>query len=55
MLCDGQSLGTVSLGAGDILKPQDSEAVTIPVGEEKTVKVVVKEGTLQLKKVKFAY
>ncbi len=55
MLCDGQSLGTVSLGAGDILKPQDSEAVTISAGEEKTVKVVVKEGTLQLKKVKFAY
>ncbi len=43
------------LEKGSILEPKDSQAVTIPAGEERTVKVVVKEGTLQLKKVKFAY
>ena len=55
LLCDGESLGTVTLEEGSILEPKDSQAVTIPAGEERTVKVVVKEGTLQLKKVKFAY
>ena len=46
---------SVTLGEGSILKPQDSQSVTIPAGEERTVKVTVKEGTLQLKTVKFAY
>ena len=55
LYCDGTLPGTVSLDEGSILNPQDSEAVTIPAGEERTVKVVVKEGTLQLKTVKFAY
>lgn len=53
--CGGESLGAVTLGEGSILKPQDSQSVTIPAGEERTVKVTVKEGTLQLKTVKFAY
>lgn len=53
--CDGEILGTVTLVEEDILKPQDAQAVTIPAGEERTVKVTVKEGTLQLKTVKFAY
>ena len=55
LFCNGESLGTVTLEEGSILEPKDSQAVTIPAGEERTVKVVVKEGTLQLKKVKFAY
>lgn len=55
LFCDGQSLGAVTLDQGNILEPQDAQPVTIPAGEERTVKVAVKDGTLQLKKVKFAY
>ena len=53
--CGGKSAGTVKLTAGSILKPAISEKVTIPAGEEQTVKVIVKKGTLTLKTVKFAY
>lgn len=50
-----KSFGEVSLEEGDILRLQDSCAVTIPIGEQHTVKVLVKQGRLQLKAVKFTY
>lgn len=55
ILCNGQPVGTVKLPEGDILHPALSEKVTVPAGEEQTVKVRVKSGVLTLKAVKFAY
>lgn len=55
VLANGETVGTVKLPAGNILRPQLSEKVTIPAGAEQTVKLVVKSGTLTLKTVKFAY
>ena len=55
LFCDGESMGMVSLEEGDILRPQDSASVVILPGEQRTVKVLVKQGTLRLKAVKFVY
>ncbi len=53
--CDGVTLGIVTLEEGDILNPKETDAVVLSPGEERTVKVTVKKGILQLKTVKFAY
>ena len=49
------SLGTITVPEGSILNPVDAAKITIPAGEDVTVKVVVKKGTLQIKTMKFAY
>ena len=56
LICGGKVIGTVKFGAGSILEPEVSEAFAVgETGERVTVKVVVKKGTVTLKKVKFAY
>ena len=55
LLCNGVSLGVLELKAGDIRKPETSEALTLPAAEEAVVKVKVLEGTLTVKRVLFAY
>jgi len=54
--CAGKTIGTLVFGKGNILQPLQSEAFAVgQTGERVTIKVVVRKGTLTLKKVKFAY
>ena len=54
--CAGKTIGTLVFGKGNILQPLQSEAFAVgQTGERVTIKVIVRKGTLTLKKVKFAY
>ena len=53
--CNGKVLGKLSLAAGNILNPSVSGSVMIPAMEDAVVKITVDEGTLTIKKIKFAY
>lgn len=51
----GNSLGHLSLKAGDILAPMETKKLNLPKGERVTVRLQVKQGVLQLKTLRFAY
>ncbi|MCF0128301.1 MAG: cellulase family glycosylhydrolase [Pseudobutyrivibrio sp.] len=55
VFANGEKIATVSLAAGDILKPVCAESFTIAAAEEVTVKFVVTKGKLVIKNVIFAY
>ena len=53
--CNGTVLGSLSLPAGDILKPAESDAVVIPASEDAVIKITVDQGVLTVKNIKFVY
>ncbi|MBQ1368594.1 MAG: hypothetical protein IIY45_11005, partial [Firmicutes bacterium] len=54
--CGDKTIGMLDFDKGNILQPMLSEAFSVGQrGERVTVKVIVRKGTLTLKKVKFAY
>jgi len=53
--CNGQKIGSIHLPAGNILEPLSAKPVTIPAGEEATVRIAVTSGTVTIRNVKFEY